>query len=111
MKIRKSFVSNSSSSSFILAYDESFFGDLEKFFRDYSPGCETRVREEDRIPVMLDEWYPEGKAKCEEAKAAGKKLLYISLDQEYFSIISLLKHINGKNGGDKLEIIYGDDEE
>lgn len=97
--------------TFILAYDESFFGDLEKFFKDYSPGCETRVWEESKIPVMLDNWYPEGKAKWEEAKAAGKKLLYIDLDQEFFSIISLLKYINEKNGGDKLEIIYGDDEE
>lgn len=111
MKVRTTFVSNSSSSSFILAYDESFFGDLKQYFQKYDFGCMTTLWEEDRIPVMLDEWYPESKTKCEEAKAAGKKLLYIDLDRDFCSIMSLLKGINESHGGDKLEIIYGDDEE
>lgn len=102
MKIRSNYVSNSSSSSFIIAYDKNFYGDLEKFFKDGYFGCETEIYE-------LSENFEEGEINDEikKVKQEGKSVLYFSLDQEYFSILTLLKNVNENNGGDKLKIISG----
>lgn len=106
MKIRKFYVSNSSSSSFVIAYDPAFFGDIELFFKDSELGYETDVRD---IKDFL-EYEPEYKERIETAIASGKKVLYIGLDYDYCPIINLLKQINEKNGGDKMEVLYGEDE-
>ena len=47
MKVRTNYVSNSSSSSFVIAYDEMFFGDLISFFkhnRDIMPIINIMMR-------------------------------------------------------------------
>ena len=43
MKVRLDYVSNSSSSSFVIAYDEKFFGNLKDFISQNEIGYETYV--------------------------------------------------------------------
>ena len=49
MKIRNGYVSNSSSSSFVLSYNPIFFGNIQAFIEDYSPGCESVVYDLDKL--------------------------------------------------------------
>ena len=105
MKIRSNYISNSSSSSFIIAYDPLFFGDIETYFREGDFGCDTYVYDENKF---LEE-NPEYKKIFENVKNEGKRIVYIGLDQEYTSIITLMKMINKNNGGNKMKIIYGND--
>jgi len=104
MKIRSNYVSNSSSSSFILVYDPLFFGDLKTFFEKESFGCETQVYN-DQDKFIVDD-APEYKEKIKKAQEEGKQVLYLGLDNEFYSIITLLKMINESNGGNKFEILY-----
>ena len=104
MKIRNGYVSNSSSSSFLIAYDPDFFGDLEKYFSEEYFGCETTFYN------FSEDNLEEYKNEIEQAKKEGKQFLYFGLDQEYISIISLLKMINDKNGGNKIKFIYDGEE-
>ena len=90
MKIRSNYVSNSSSSSFILAYDPLFFGNIEAFFREECVGEETRF---DNLNEFLKE-NSEYTDKIKQLKKEGKNIIYIRLDQEFFSIITLMKMIN-----------------
>ena len=106
MKIRTSYVSNSSSSSYVIAYDPSFFGDIEHFFKDTELGFETNIG---NIKEFLAN-VPEYRTRVEAAEVAGKKVLYMWLDYDYCPIIDLLEQINEKNGGDKLEVLYEEDE-
>lgn len=113
MKIRTDYVSNSSSSSFVISYDKSLFGDLKKFFENTIIGCETSVQSEKDFFKVYDDsdldWVQEIKDKVKEAKKEKKSLVYLFLDYEYESLIELLKSINDANGGDKLEILYDGD--
>ena len=104
MKVRKCFVSNSSSSSFIISYDPIFFGNIQAFIEEYMPGCETAVYDLN----ILNEDMPELKDIVESERNNGNQIAYFSLDQEYFLIIDLLKMINESNGGDKMKLLYGD---
>ena len=110
MKIRTGFVSNSSSSSFIIAYDPNFFGDLQDLFEEYDWGCETAVQEdlEKFISNYLDteEEIPAFKKKVEVARAEGKKILAMRLDREYRGVMALLEMINEQNNQDKLVVLY-----
>ena len=104
MKVRKCFVSNSSSSSFVISYDPIFFGNLLAFIEEYNPGCESAVYDLD----ILNEDIPELKETVDSERKNGNQIAYFRLDQEYFLIIDLLKMINESNGGNKMKILYGD---
>ncbi len=122
MKVRSGYVSNSSSSSYVIAYDKSFFGDLEKFLMDTNMngydglGCETILYD---LSDIDEEFYKyelcgdkekieKFKSKLKEAEKDGKGIIYIGLDHEYEVVINLLKFLNDNHGGDKIEFIYGD---
>lgn len=55
MKTRTSYVSNSSSSSFIVAYNPKFFGRLEESFQNDMMGVETNASVMDE--EQLNKWY------------------------------------------------------
>ena len=105
MKIRSNYVSNSSSSSYVLAYDKSFYGDLEQFFKKEYFGFETYVY--DLKEPFVEDYINEG---IKKAKEEGKEVIYFGLDNEYISIITLMKIINKNNGNDKLTVIYEQEE-
>ena len=52
---RQGFVSNSSSTSFIVAYNPKFFGRLEESFQNDMMGCETNASILDE--EQLNKWY------------------------------------------------------
>lgn len=103
MKIRSNFVSNSSSSSFVIAYDPTFFGNFLAFLEMYQPGCETAIYNLDH----LKEDRPELMDKVEKAKKNGMQVAYFQIDNEYRLLIELMSMINESNGGNKMEIIDG----
>ena len=106
MKIRNGYVSNSSSSSFVLSYNPIFFGNIQAFIEDYSPGCESVVYDLDK----LNENMPELKEIVELERKNGNQVVYFRLDSEYFMLIDLLKMINESNGGNKMKLLYGNTE-
>lgn len=101
MKIRSNYVSNSSSSSYVIAYDPVFFGNFEEFLREYSPGCDTSIL---NLNTFIED-YPEYKERIAKLKAEGKQVIYFSLDYEHNSLMELMKMINESNGGNKMEIL------
>lgn len=117
MKIRTNYVSNSSSSSFLIAYDESFFGDLARFFKE-GPFYECSFRSGSDAAEEFLQWLSECdeeymslcKSRIEDAADKGKTLLYMRLDYDYKYAFNLLEQINSANGGDKMDVIYGDNE-
>lgn len=114
MKIRHGYVSNSSSSSFLIAYDEKFFGDLTKFFKEEYFGCETETGDLvtflDYLCEVDEDINKDWTEKVKEQEQSGKKVLYLRLDNEYSSIISLLKEINEVNDKNKLTMLYDGEE-
>lgn len=108
MKIRTNYVSNSSSSSYIIAVDESFYGNLKVFFDTHSIGFDTRIRSSEYIDWddYCEEDVSEYKAKEQEQRAAGKAVYEVYLDYDHCYVIDLLKQLNDANGGDKLVMLY-----
>lgn len=108
MKIRTNYVSNSSSSSYIIAVDESFYGNIKVFFDTHSIGFETRIRSSESIDWdnYCEEDVPEYKAKEQVQRAAGKAVYEIDLDYDHCYVIDLLKQLSDANGGDKMAVIY-----
>ena len=116
MKIRNGYVSNSSSSSFLIAYDERFFGDIYQLFKKYYMG-ETSVHKEDDLERFYsiycdnDEEREKYQKMIEIKKQEGQSICYLNLDYEFVSLIGFMRQINEMNGGNKLEFIYdGGDE-
>ena len=118
MKTRFGYVSNSSSSSYIVAYDKSFFGDLPGVLNDGGFGFETSARDladDDWKHVLEEFWFSEEDGKRLEAgmKAAaesGNALMVLSIDQAFDGTVKLLEHINDVNGGSKMKILWGEEE-
>lgn len=112
MKIRTNYVSNSSSSSFVIAYDESFFGDLLTLIQTSHVGCETSVTNHENMEEFYEcrfstlEEINNFKQKVEEKINQGKKVILLELDSEYEFLIKLLNNINKNNGEDKIEFLY-----
>ena len=114
MKIRNGYVSNSSSSSFLIAYDKNFFGDLFKLFKEACFG-ETKVELEfdTFFEYCCDEDdFENDKEKysklIEEKQNEGKEVIYLYLDHDFGDVLDIFKQINEKNGNNKIEFLYKD---
>ena len=111
MKVRTNYVSNSSSSSFVIAYDEMFFGDLISFFKQNYLGCETKVHDSNSMSKFYqyyfdsDEEIEKFKKKVENFEINDKKVIWLEIDQEYEAIVNLLRQINNCTGN-KIEFMY-----
>ena len=109
MKIRNGYVSNSSSASFIIAYDKNFFGDLISLLKNSYLGCETYFKD---VNVLLEQLSEKDKQYCQniidQKIKEGKTVEYITLDREFNVIFDLLKQISEQNGNDKIEFIFKD---
>ena len=108
MKIRTNYVSNSSSSSYIIAVDENFYGNLEEFFYTHNIGYDTRIGRSENIDWdnYCEDDVNEYKAQAQIQQAAGKAVYEVDMDYDHCYVIDLLKQLNENNGGDKLVMIY-----
>lgn len=109
MKIRSNYVSNSSSSSFVIAYDKNTFGDLKQFLNDNYLGCESSINHKDDFEKYYLDYLDDEKKKefenlVKEKKTNGMEIVYFYLDNDFNAVANLLKQI-GKNTG-KLEFLY-----
>lgn len=108
MKIRTNYVSNSSSSSYIIAVDESFYGNIKVFFDTHSIGYDTRIRGVEDIDWdnYCEDGVDEYKAQEQIQRDSGKAVYEVDLDYDHCYLIDFLQQLNDANGGDKLAIIY-----
>lgn len=110
MKIRTNYVSNSSSSSYLVVYDEKTFdkimNELKKAYLGMSKITENLddFLELSCVEEEIDNW----KNKIDKYKKSGKKVMYMDLEYDYDFIINLLSETNNLLGGDKIEFIKGD---
>lgn len=121
MKTRKSYVSNSSSSSFIIAYDSALFGDLSKFFSSIDENSDYHTTTETGL-VNLEEELENWANSCddeEERKGVdrllqavnenlgkGMKVIAIRIDHDQDELLELLKFMSQQKNG-KFEILAG----
>ena len=121
MKSRKSYVSNSSSSSFIIAYGSVLFGDLSKFFSSIDENSDYHTITETGL-ANLEEELENWANSCddeEERKGVdrliqavnenfekGMKVIAIRIDHDQDELIELLKFISQQKNG-KFEILAG----
>ena len=115
MKTRNGYVSNSSSSSFVIAYDKRFYGDLNKFFNETQIGFDTMVCTDDETEEFIrnmtsDECFDEIKKRINELKSNGMSILCGRIDNDCVQVISLLKRIGDANGGNGLKMIIDPEE-
>lgn len=118
MKTRFGYVSNSSSSSFLVAYDKSFYGDLVKLVLGNQFGFESNawdVPDDEEIVHEAEKFFCDDKvvmdAKIKQMKdlmAAGKAIAVLTFDTDTEGIIKLIEQVNSMNGGDKFIMIYGE---
>lgn len=109
MKYRNSFVSNSSSSSFVIAYDKSFFGDLHKFLKSCYLG-ETTVKTIGELDGDFYRTYFDSEEDIQEFRdrlsISNKDIFFIRLDSEYEFFIEFIEILGNIHGKDKIEFIY-----
>ena len=115
MKTRIGYVSNSSSSSFVLAYDKQFYGDLQKFFSENQIGFDTMVCTDDETEEFIynmtsDERFKEIKKQINELKSNGMSILCGRIDNDCVQILSLLKYIGKTTGNNGLKMIIDPEE-
>ena len=96
---RIGYVSNSSTSSYIIAYDESVFGRLEECFQDENMGEMTRA-------VLLDEnklaeccFRDKTKDRIRKAWGEGMKVFMVELEHEVMEGVEMLLENVGNNVG------------
>jgi hypothetical protein len=110
MKIRTNYVSNSSSSSFLVVYDENIFEEIIQELKKSYLGC-SKIKEDlndffnnNCVEEELDNW----KKRIQDYKDTGKKVVYMDLEYDYEFVKNILQIINDKSGGNKIEFIDGD---
>jgi uncharacterized protein YecE (DUF72 family) len=110
MKIRSNYVSNSSSSSFLIVYDKKSFNEIiEELKKSYLGMSKitndlSEFYKYDCVEEEIENW----KRKVEEYKNSGKGIVYANIEYDYEFIQSILEIMNKKLGGDKIEFIKGD---
>ena len=128
---RQGFVSNSSSSSFIVAYDKKVFGDMEKAFEDDKFGgygtaimkviadvdkfIDETTEDNEEIDIVVEIRHGEKEDEIREAmkKASneGKTLAYVNTDMGIDEgLLTIWNEINRKHGGNAFKLIYKQEE-
>jgi hypothetical protein len=108
MKIRTDYVSNSSSSSFIVAYDKKLFKDFEKLIGAIR-GYETQIYDLEEFfddDCMDKEFYHEIKTEIEKAEKNKMGISYFSLDYDFSFLIEMFEELANQHGKNKFKVIY-----
>ena len=117
MKSREGYVSNSSSSSFLISYDKNVFGDLGAFFSSFNEDDRTETHLGD-LGSEVKRWlnpnlYDTKKEKIaarkipsriRKAQDEGRDVIALWIDYNSAEMISLLKSLDRQKSG-KFEII------